>query len=454
MRKLGFVLALSLAWPQLGAAEDLLQVYARARLSDPVLGQVMAARGVQQEQALQARAGLLPQWKAEATQSRLGSDGSRRSDLASRLSQVLLDLGQLRSWDAAQTLLSAQEARLRAAEQALCARVATAYFGVLTAQASLNTAQANEAAFAEQVRQAQSRFEAGLSAQVDVDQARTYHALAQGSSLESREALADARQALRQVSGESTEGGAAAELAPLAAELKLAAEQAGDEGAQAWVEQALQNNPGLQAFSLGLRAGEQRVAAARAAHLPTLSLGLDSERYSNKPSQIGDINEGRWVNTLALRLSIPLFAGGATESIKRQALYQRDAAREELEAARRALVRETQAQYQARQTSRAQLQSSARAVAAAVQGLAATRAGQALGTRTMTDLLLAIQSQSAAQMAYQQARHRYVLSTLLLQQAAGHLGEAELASVNQLLSPADATVAVNESRNKNEKGAF
>jgi len=216
----------------------------------------------------------------------------------------------------------------------------------------------------------------------------------------------------------------------------------------------LQNNPGLQAFSLGLSAGEQRVAAARAAHLPTLSLGLDSERYSNKPSQISDINEGRWVNTLALRLSIPLFAGGATESIKRQALYQRDAAREELEAARRALVRETQAQYQARQTSRAQLQSTARAVAAAAQGLAATRAGQALGTRTMTDLLLAIQSQSAAQMAYQQARHRYVLSTLLLQQAAGHLGEAELASVNQLLSPMDATVAVNESRNKNEKGAF
>jgi len=208
MRKLGFVLALSLAWPQLGAAEDLLQVYARARLSDPVLGQVQAARGVQQEQALQARAALLPQWTALATQSRLGSDGSRRSDLASRLSQVLLDLGQLRSWDAAQTLLSAQEARLRAAEQALCARVATAYFGVLTAQASLNTAQANEAAFAEQVRQAQSRFEAGLSAQVDVDQARTYHALAQGSSLEAREALADARQALRQVSGESTEGGA------------------------------------------------------------------------------------------------------------------------------------------------------------------------------------------------------------------------------------------------------
>ncbi|MBB4842022.1 outer membrane protein [Paucibacter oligotrophus] len=427
---LGCAAGLALAWPRSSQAEDLLQVYARARGSDPVLGQVLAARGVQQEQVVQARAGLLPQWKAEATQSRLASDGSRRSELSSRLSQVLLDLGQLRSWDAAQTQLSAQQARLLAAEQALCARVATAYFAVLMAQASLHTVQANEAAFAEQVRQAQSRFEAGLSAQVDVDQARTYHALAQGNGLEAQEALADARQALRQVSGE---GGDAAALAPLAVELKLAAEPGGDEGVQAWVEQALQHNPGLQAFALGLAAGEQRVAAARAAHLPTLSMGLDSARYDNRPGQASDGNEGRWAHTLALRLTIPLFAGGATESQKRQALYQRDAAREELEAARRALVRETQAQYQARQTSRAQLQSTARAVAAASQGLAATRAGQALGTRTMTDLLLAIQSQSAAQQAYQQARHRHVLSTLLLQQAAGQLGEAELAAVNLLL---------------------
>lgn len=430
---LGCAAGLALAWPRSSHAEDLLQVYARARNSDPILGQVLAARGVQQEQALQARAGLLPQWKAEATQTRVRGDGSQRSDLASRLSQVLLDLGQLRSWDAAQTLLSAQDARLRAAEQALCARVATAYFGVLTAQASLATAQANEAAFAEQVRQAQSRFEAGLSAQVDVDQARTYHALAQGSSADAQELLADARQALRQVSGEGGEGS----LAPLAAELNPVAEKSADslteEGAQAWVEQALQSNPGLQAFQLGVAAGEKRVDAARAAHLPTLSVGLDSERYNNKPSQLSDVNEGRWVNTLGLRLTIPLFAGGATESQKRQALYQRDAAREELEAARRALVRETQAQYQARQTSRVQLQSASRAVSAATQGLAATRAGQALGTRTMTDLLLAIQSQSAAQNAFNQARHRYVLATLLLQQAAGCLGEPELAAVNLLL---------------------
>ena len=51
----------------------------------------------------------------------------------------------------------------------------------------------------------------------------------------------------------------------------------------------------------------------------------------------------------------------------------------------------------------------------------------------MTDLLLAIQTLGAAQGAYSQARHQVVLSRLQLQQAAGAVGEADLAAINSLL---------------------
>jgi outer membrane protein len=123
----------------------------------------------------------------------------------------------------------------------------------------------------------------------------------------------------------------------------------------------------------------------------------------------------------------------------RQAAHERDLARDELEVTRRALVRETQAQYQAVVSGVALMESTRAAVAAADQALASTRAGQGLGTRTMTDLLLAIQTQAAAQNAHDQARHGHVLARLLLQQAAGALGEAELAAVNQLLLPEGAS---------------
>ncbi|MEK8033791.1 TolC family outer membrane protein [Ideonella sp. DXS29W] len=404
-------------------AEDLLQVYAQARAADPVLAAADAQLGIQREAAAQARAALLPQWQLSATETRDQQDGSRSRTLGSGISQTLFDLGRLRTWDAERALESAQDLRVRAAEQALCARVATAYFGVLSAQAALATTQANEEAFSAQVAQAQKRFEAGLSAQVDVDQARAYHALARGATQQARQLLADAREALAELTGHPP-----GELKPLSAALPATLPQPAQ--AQDWVDAALNTNPQLLAQARVVDASEQRIGAARAAHWPTFSAGVESTRHSG-----AGVSEDQRVGgtQLTLRLTVPLFAGGASQSQVRQAGYQRDLARDDYETARRALVRETQAQYHAVVSGVFLLDSSRAAVAAADQALASTRAGQGLGTRSMTDLLLAIQTQAAAQNAHDEARHGYVLARLLLLQAAGALGEPELAAVNQLL---------------------
>ncbi|MET0210580.1 MAG: TolC family outer membrane protein [Burkholderiaceae bacterium] len=406
------------------AAEDLLDLYAQARSADPVLAGARAVRGEQQETAVQARAQLLPQWTAQLSESHLRDDGHQHQ-LTHSLNQVLVDLSRLRSWDAAKTLVTAEDARVRAAEADLCARVARAYFGVLTAQATLQTAQAIEDVYGQQVAQAQSRFEAQLSASLDVEQSRAYFELSRGNTAQALETLADARQALAEITGQPP-----GELRPLAPELAMLMPDPADP--QAWVTQSLRDNPALQAGALGLSASEQRIAAARAAHLPTLSAGVDGERRSG--TAINAADAGRYTSTVGLRLTIPLFAGGATESQKRQAIYQRERIRDDLEAARRATTRETQAQYQAVLSALSQMSTAGAAVAAAEKALASTRSGLDLGARTMTDLLLAIQTQSNARNAWEQARHRYVLSKLLLQQAAGALGEPQLAAVNLLLS--------------------
>ncbi len=423
-RRLALAVALLPVFGTAGA-DDLLSVYAQARAADPVLAQARAQRGVQAELLVQSRAPLLPQWSLSAAEER--SDGQRSHASGSQISQVLVDLSQLRELDAAEARLEAQDARLRAAEQQLCARVAQAYFQVLSAQSALETAEANEAAFAQQVSQAQARYEAGLSALVDVEQARTYHGLSRGQTQQVRQQLADARQALAEITGQLP-----GQLQALSAELPTPPLQPADP--EAWVARAMSQQPLLQAAQRSLLASERRIDAARAGHLPTLNLGLDSQRRSGFGVPAADA--GRMVNTVALRLSVPLFAGGATQSQQRQAVLERDLQREQLESTRRALVRETQAQVLAVQLGSEQVASSAAAVQAAERALAATRAGQALGTRTMTDLLLSIQSHAQARNAHAQARHAYVLATLQLQAAVGQLGEAELARVNQLLQGA------------------
>lgn len=424
MRRLILVLGLAgLAGAATTArADDLMQVWAQARAADPLLRQAAAYNGAQQAAAREARAALLPQWSLQSSEQRENGAGRTRTTTSS-LSQPLIDLGALREWDASRSQASAQSARLAAAEQAARARVAEAYFGLLSAQAQLATARANEEAFDRQVSEAETRFKAGLSAQVEADQSRAYRELARGNTLAAELNLADAREALAQLTGT-----APAALQPLR---RLLAAQTLPDDAEAWTQRALQANPELQALQLDVQASEQRLSAARAGHLPTLSLGVDTTR--RRGDGVSAFDASHTPTTVGLRLTVPLFAGGAVAAASDRAGFQREAAREQLEAGRRAVLREVRARYLAVGQGAAQLRSTQAAVEAAERALEATRTGLTLGTRSTTDLLLAIQTLGGAQNTQTQARHRHVLALLALHQAAGSLGDAELASVNALL---------------------
>lgn len=403
-------------------ADDLMQVWAQARSADPVLRQAAALTGAQDASAREARAALLPQWTVQSTEQR-ENGGARSNTTTSSISQTLVDLAALREWDASRSQASAQASRLVAAEQAARQRVAVAYFGLLSAQAQLATARANEEAFARQVSEAEARFSSGLSAQVEADQSRAYREQARSGTLAAELALADAREALAQLTGTP-----APALQPLRRD--LAAQPLSDD-VEAWARRAEAANPELRALQLDLQASEQRIAGARAGHLPTLSLGVDTQRQRGDGVPLSDAS--RTPTQVALRLTVPLFAGGATAAAADRAGFQRDAAREQLEAGRRAVLRDARAQYLAVSQGAAQLRSTQVAVEAAERALEATRTGLTLGTRSTTDLLLAIQTLASAQNAQTQARHRHVLALLALHQAAGSLGDAELTAVNALL---------------------
>ena len=411
-------------------ADDLLDVFRLARANDPVLAAADAARLGTYDLADQARAALLPQASATAAIGRERDSGasqptasSHTTDVTLGLSQVVFDAGLWSQLKAARLNADAQDATLEAARQELCLRVATAYFDALLAGDILASVQANEDAFAQQVEQSQQRYKAGLDAQVDVDQTRSYQALAHGNTIAARQALVDALAAVAEITGSTP-----ATLKALRDDLPLAAPSPADP--QAWVATALQGNPTLWAASKGVASAESSIAAARAGHLPSLSAGLNLGRPTGTP--YGDTS-GRLANTAVLTLNVPLFAGGATQARVSQAVHQRDGARDSLETQRRAVERATKAAYGSVVTGIGEVRSTRDAVAAAQASLDATRVGRELGNRTQTDVLNAIQTLTQAQQAYAQARCQYILGRLQLQQAAGALTEADLANVNALL---------------------
>jgi outer membrane protein len=426
-------------------SEDLLDAYREARANDPVLSQADAQRLSVGENVNQARALLLPQINGTVSLSQTSANGtssssssnvdrtsdgslghSRARDVSATLSQSVLDLSKIADLKAAHSQASAQDALYQAALQNLFVRVATAYFDVLTSQDQLAYAQANEDAYKQQYEQSDQRYKVGLSAITDVYQAKSYYESAKAQTISARNTLDDAREALTQITGKPT-----GELKKLRDDLPLVPPMPNDQNA--WVEQAMQNNPNILSDRFSVEAAEHDISSARAGHLPTItasvSYGNSATWYQNSNLHYHSPNS----TTVGLTLSVPIFSGGGTQSRVRQSIYQRDSAQDTLESERRQVSRDTLNYYRSVIAGISQVQAAKAAVDAGQKALDATRAGFGVGTKTILDVLTSIQTLTSSESQYSQARHQFILDKLLLKQAAGTASLKDVESINTLL---------------------
>ncbi len=435
----------AVALPSYG--EDLLDAYREARANDPVLSQADANRLATGEGVNQARALLLPQISAGLTLSQTNGGGgtgfvnpdnpgqiidtgtfghTRTRSINGTLSQTVFDFSKYANLKAAHSAADAQDDVYQAAQQALFVRVASAYFGVLTSEDALAFSKANEDSYRQQFDQSDQRFKVGLSAITDVYQAKAFYENAKAQTITAQNTLNDAREALTQITDKPT-----GELKKLRDDLPMQPPSPNDQ--DAWVKQALQTNPNLLTQRQNVQTAEHNITAARADHLPTISAqvtyGKNASWYQN-----ADIRSNRPASTtIGLSLNVPIFSGGRTQSIVRQSIYQRDAAADALESARRQVVRDTLNYYRSVLAGIAQVESARASVESGQKAVEATRAGFDVGSKTMTDVLLAIQTLTSSESSYSQARHQFILNKLLLKQAAGTAGLTDLQDINALL---------------------
>ncbi|MCB1628149.1 MAG: TolC family outer membrane protein [Xanthomonadales bacterium] len=450
-RALALALSLAIAGPA-SAATDLLQVFELARTSDPSLQAADANRLAASEGVPQARARLLPQVSGTYTWSDSDSDGTR-SDFSqpggiltveqvpfesnSRSRNLRVDVGQTIYDHSDYTQLrgaradaARADADYDAAFDNLLLRVTEAYFGVLTAQDSLSFAEAEEKAVRRQLDQAEQRFEVGLSAITDVHEARARADASRASVILARNGVDDAYEALAEITGQSVDS-----LKRLQEELPL--DPPDTEVAQ-WVDEALQASPTLRARTLQLESSREGVETAKAGHYPTLEAFLS---YSDSDDAGDTIYSGELTpndqdnstTTIGVRLNVPIFAGGATQSRVRQAIYNREAAIDNVEAEKRAVTRSVRNAYRAVLAGLSEVQARNLALVSARSALEATEAGFEVGTRTIVDVLISQQQLFQAQRDYSQARHNLVLNRLRLKQATGTIDFGDLQAINALL---------------------
>lgn len=418
------------------ADDDLLGIYETALTMDPEFQQALATLRAAEEQLPQARAGLRPNLSATAGLDSISSD----SDLATpsdgssdtyqqlrygiTLSQPLYRYDQSRLVDQAGDVVDRAGINFRVAEQALVLRVAERYFATLDAEESVKAAEANLEAIRRQLEQAEERFQVGVIARTDVEEARARADIARADLLEAEDQLNTQREAIRQLTNQDHHS-----LAPVREEVSLT--KPDPISVDRWRQLAETDNLELLAARLTASAAMTEVDIQRGGARPQIDLiaGYSGTEQYDRNGQDLSANELR----AGIELSIPLYQGGLTSSRIREAQSQYTVALESLEQVRRTVNRDTADAYRGVITALERIKALDQARASTRSALEATEAGFEVGTRTIVDVLNAQREVFNAERNYQQARHAYFVNSLRLQLAAGTLSLEDLIEINQLL---------------------
>jgi len=463
-----------------GAApgKDLVGVFEDAVHNDPVIRQADANRLAAREARPQAWAAILPQINGTAGATRDHTSGqqpqifsvanpsnpSQQTLVTAQLADTIdstgynwaLNLKQnLFSWTDWMNLRAAghevtqAEATYQAAEQQLILRTAQAYFTVLSARDTLDANQASLDAISRQLDQANKRFDVGLIAITDVQEAKAAHDSAAAAVIAAKRSLATTEDQLQEITGQKYDS-----LAKPGTNMPLLSPEPADE--TRWVNISLEQNLSLIASRLGADIARENVRAAFGGHLPTLDLVAGRSYKQNTadetfgggnapgtpppPVQVfSDIFSKSNDRQIGLQLTVPIFSGGFTQSKVRENEYRWIAAKEAVVQTSRATERQARDAYLGVIAGIARVQALRQAVESNETALKATEAGYEVGTRTSVDVLNARQKLVQAQTDYAVSRYDYIVQVLQLRLAAGNLDRNELTRINAWLNVAAPT---------------
>src|ERR1700678_295774 len=463
MKQLLWLIAMCLSFgPALAA--DLLAVYQRALQNDPQLREAEDTRLAALEAKPQALAALLPQLSGSGTVSKERDTGSSntvesvtgipgapngtviesfpfdgKTTTIDHLYGVDLKQNLFRwaNWVAlksADAQVAQAEADYQAAQQDLMARVAQRYFDVLGAQDDLEAQQMSLVSVSRQLDQAEARYQIGLIAVTDVEEARASHDTTAAAVIAAKRTLESTQELLREIIGDPFDF-----LARPLEPFEMANPDPISE--DRWVEMALQQNLSLVSSRLAADIARENVSIQRGGHYPSLDLVGSAGKLQNNQIDVcpaGSPAGGTFLDqkqrSMGIQLTVPIYSGGLVSSQVRQAVYQHRAAKERLERVARQTEHDARDAYLGVLSEISRVKSLHRAVESNLISLRATESGYEAGTRTAVDVLQSRQQWVQAQTDYSHSRYDYMLNVIKLQQAAGILSEQSLQRINALLT--------------------
>jgi len=418
------------------SSEDLKDIYELALINDPTFKAAEASLRAGKEYKVQGRAGLMPSlsisgsttWSEYRLEETLLDEYNSNNHSAS-LQQPLFRLDRWFQFKQGKALSKSAEAEFAYQQQETMIRVATSYFNVLYAKDSLSAAEAEVEAIGRQRDQAKKRFEVGLASITEVQDTQAAYDLSVVSKISREAQLDSAKEALTAIIGMQTPL-----LSPLSEDYSTPPPTPIER--ESWVKKGLSNNYQLKAALLSTDAAKHNARASGSGHLPKIDIIGRVTKSTSKQGKFGGFIQNPLFGLesdnrqYAIQVSMPIFAGGAVSSSRRQAYAQYDRSKEQALIAERSVIREIRSNHFNVQTQSANVTARKQALTSANSALEATKIGYEVGTRNVVDLLQAERGLYAAQRDYAKSRYDYIISLLRLKLSVGSLSPEDLYKVS------------------------
>ncbi|MBF0588522.1 MAG: TolC family outer membrane protein [Magnetococcales bacterium] len=417
-RVIGFwvVMLLSGVASAASAENPLLHVAAVALRDNPQVVSSRASLASAQEQVDQALAALLPSinFSASKTTNRVEweDNGNSTNDPLSMglsLSQSIYDGAALTAYRQTRPYVKAYAQDLSWIQQSVLLSVLEAAVNVLQAAEVLQTEERHVEVIGRHLEATQARFAVGEITRTDVSQAEARLASAEAARITAWSDLESQQALFLEVTGSAPPEGMALPPVELPA--------AGMKFKQ--LEAKLDGRADIEASRLRLNVAEANIKMQRAGHLPTVALsGSGSRNWSEQTSGRPDPVDKY---ALALTVTVPIFAGGATVSQVREARSDRDAQGAALDLLRRQARRQLRQAIAGHQSAAASLKAFEAVSSAAREALTGVNQEFQVGARTSLDVLDAQDELFSAETDLAKSRYSVVLARYTLLNALGDL---------------------------------
>ncbi|MFH1984007.1 MAG: TolC family outer membrane protein [Pseudomonadota bacterium] len=434
-------------------ARDLIQIYRLARESDPSFQRDRYLHEASPETYTQALAGYLPTLSAEANYRRTRQElistdiavyGSGTADYPSnswslKLTQPILQYALWQRISQAKEAVRKADFEFAAAQQDIILRVAETYFNALKAYDNLDFTRSKEASLTLTFELAQQRYESGLASITDFYDAKARLASVMAEKVRAENTLADALEALAEVTGQEVFRIAKLKYAVMPKDVAVGEATQGlpmvnpdPDDMDVWIETALKDNVAILAKRQAVEVAKNEIKMQKGGHWPELNMvGRTGQDYEGG-SLFGGKSDVRKTEAM-LEVSVPIYSGGAVSSRTREAQKLFQAAEQDLIKEIRRIRREGKDAFLGVKSAIENTAALHQSVMANQVSVEAKKEGFKSGLFPSVAVLDAERDLFLAKMAYAEAHYQYILNSLRLKRAVGSLDETDLGEINKWL---------------------